>query len=84
VDCSATVDVSLRGLVIRVAKENDWGHTRILGEMKKLGITGICRTTVINILKENQFDPKTDAGKGTWAQFLRSHAQSLWQCDFFS
>jgi putative transposase len=52
--------------------------------MKKLGISGICRTTVINILKENQFDPKTDAGKGSGAQFLRSHAQSLWQCDFFS
>ena len=26
----------------------------------------------------------TDAGKGSWAQFLGSHAQSLWQCDFFS
>src|SRR5687768_9051132 len=41
-------DDEIRGLVIRLARENDRGYTRILGEMKKLGITGICRTTVIN------------------------------------
>jgi putative transposase len=74
----------VRALVLRLARENDWGYTRILGELKKLGITGICRTTVINILRENKLDPKTDPKKGSWAQFLRAHAESLWQCDFFS
>jgi putative transposase len=34
-------------LVIKLAKENDWGYTRILGELKKLGM--ICRSTVVNI-----------------------------------
>jgi putative transposase len=63
-----------RNLVLKLARENDWGYTRILGELKKLGITKIRRTTVINILKENQLDPKTDPTKGTWADFLKAHA----------
>jgi putative transposase len=25
-----------------------------------------------------------DPNKGTWADFLRAHGQTLWQCDFFS
>ena len=73
-----------RELVLRLARENDWGYTRILGELKKLGINKISRTTVCNILRENHLDPKTDPKKGTWAEFLKAHAKSLWQCDFFS
>jgi putative transposase len=67
-----------RELVLRLARENDWGYTRILGELRKLSTTKISRSTVVNILREN------DSTKGTWADFLKSHAQSLWQCDFFS
>lgn len=68
----------------RLASENDaWGYTRILGELKKLGVK-VCRTTVINILREQRIDPKTDPSKRRWAEFLKAHAASLWQCDFFS
>ncbi len=75
----------VRELVLRLASENaTWGYTRILGEIRKLRITGICRSTVVNILRENGLDPKTDATKGTWADFLKAHATGLWQCDFFS
>jgi len=74
----------IRELVLKLARENSWGYTRILGELKKLGITKICRSTVVNILKENQLDPKTDPTKGTWADFLKAHTKSLWGCDFFS
>jgi putative transposase len=74
----------VRELVLRLARENDgWGYTRILGELKKLGIKA-CRTTVINILREQRIDPKTDPDKSRWAEFLKAHASSLWQCDFFS
>jgi putative transposase len=31
-----------------------------------------------------QTGPQTDPKKGTWADFFKAHAQSLWQCDFFS
>jgi putative transposase len=74
----------VRLLVLRLARENDgWGYTRILGELKKLGIT-VCRSTVINMLREQQIDPKADPTKSRWAEFLQAHARSLWQCDFFS
>lgn len=54
------------------------------GELKKLGTTKICRSTVVNILRENAIDPKDDPTQGSWADFLKAHAKSLWQCDFFS
>lgn len=40
----------LRVLVIRLARENDWGYDKIKGEIKKLGYA-LDRTTVKNILK---------------------------------
>jgi putative transposase len=74
----------IRELVLRIARENpDWGYTRILGELKKLGIK-TSRSNVVNILRSEQIDPKTDSTKGTWGEFLKAHAASLWQCDFFS
>ncbi|MGH7179843.1 MAG: hypothetical protein ACREJC_20880 [Tepidisphaeraceae bacterium] len=74
----------LRELILRIARENDdWGYTRILGELKKLGLR-TSRTNVINILRTERLDPRTDPSKGTWGQFLKAHSQSLWQCDFFS
>jgi putative transposase len=60
------------------------GYTRILGELKKLGIRSISRNTVKRILKEAGFDPGPKRGEGTWDEFLKQHAASLWQCDFFS
>ena len=56
--------------------------TRILGELRKLGITRISRQTVKNILKEHELDPGPLRGKGTRDEFLRIHAATLWQCDF--
>jgi putative transposase len=34
-----------------MVRENDWNYTRIMGELKKLGITPPSRNTVKNILK---------------------------------
>jgi hypothetical protein len=50
-------EVEIRDLVLRLARETGWGYTRILGELKKLGVRAICRSTVINILKEHGLDP---------------------------
>ena len=74
----------IRKLIIKLAKENEWGYTRILGELRKLGITSVSRNTVKAILKENGLDPGPARGKGTWDNFLKIHAATLWQCDFFS
>ncbi len=71
-------------LVVKLARENEWGYTRILGELRKLGIRSISRNTVKRILAEHGFDPGPNRGEGSWDEFLKRHAASLWQCDFFS
>ena len=42
----------VRDLVVKLARDNAWGYTRILGELRKLGITRISRQSVKNILLE--------------------------------
>lgn len=74
----------IRELVLKLARENSWGYTRILGELRKLGITRISRQTVKNILKEHGLDPGPNRGTGSWEEFLKIHADTLWQCDFVS
>jgi putative transposase len=74
----------VRELVLRIAQETGWGYTRILGELKKLGIDYVSRQTVVNILKEAGYEPGPKRGAGTWDEFLKIHAETLWQCDFFS
>lgn len=74
----------VRELVVLIAKETGWGYTRILGELKKLRVGPVSRQSVKNILIEHGLDPGPRRGKGTWSDFLRIHADTLWQCDFFS
>jgi len=71
-------------LILRLARENHWGYTRILGELKKLGIKSVSKSTVRNILKAASLEPGPDRGEGSWDQFVRMHAESLWACDFLS
>ena len=73
----------VRDLVLQLARENTWGYTRILGELRKLGIT-LSKQTVKVILKENGIDPTSSRGEGSWDEFLSRHSQTLWQCDFLS
>ena len=74
----------VRELVLRIARETGWGYTRILGELRKLGIESISRQTVVNILKAAGLEPGPKRGPGTWDEFLKIHRETLWQCDFFS
>ena len=74
----------IRQLVLKIAQETGWGYTRILGELRKLGIKSISRQTVVNILKEKGHDPYSRRGPGSWDELLKMHAETLWQCDFFS
>ena len=74
----------LRELVLTIAAETGFGLTRIIGELRKLGITKISRQTVRNILKEHGIDPSPDRTSDSWADFLKRHGETLWGCDFFS
>jgi putative transposase len=71
----------IRELILRFARENDWGLGKIHGELKKLGIR-VSEQTVKNILREEGFGP--ERGKGTWNDFIRRHVETLWACDFFT
>jgi putative transposase len=65
-----------------LARDNDWGDIRILGDLRKLGLMAVSRNTVKNILMENGLEPGPKRGAGTWEEFLKMHAATLWQCDF--
>jgi putative transposase len=75
---------SIREIIVRIAKETGWGYGRILGELRKLRIRCVGRTTVRNILKQEGLTPGPRRGPGTWSEFLKMHAETLWQIDFFS
>src|SRR5262249_50031395 len=74
----------IRDLVVQIARDNQWGYTRALGELKKLGIRNVSRSTVVNILKDAGLDPGPKRGEGTWDDFVKRHAATLWACDFLS
>lgn len=74
----------VRAIVLRIARETGFGYTRILGELKNLGIRSVSRSTVVNILKENGLPTGPQRGEQTWDEFLTAHAKTLWACDFLT
>jgi len=74
----------LKKLVLQMAKTPNRGYTRILGELRKLGIKSISKSTVRSILKEHGVEPAPDRAEPVWDQFLKRHASTLWSCDFFT
>ncbi|MFH1777462.1 MAG: helix-turn-helix domain-containing protein [Candidatus Omnitrophota bacterium] len=79
-----TTPEEIRALIVRLARENKWGYTRILGELKKLRIKSVSRNTVKNILIENGIDPLPKRGEDSWDEFIKRHFKTLWACDFFT
>src|SRR5687767_8234819 len=41
-------------------------------------------TAMVNILMEAGLEPGPRQGPASWDEFLKIHAETLWQCDFFS
>ena len=74
----------IRDLVVRMARENDWGLTRIAAEIGQLHIGRIGRTTVRNILNEHGVDRGPSRSAVTWDEFIARHAKTLWACDFLT
>src|ERR1051326_6750348 len=74
--------VSIRRLVLRLARENGtWGYRRIHGELALLGIT-VAAPTVWEILKDADVDPSPDRAATSWAAFPRGQAEAILACDF--
>jgi putative transposase len=74
--------IALRDLILKVARETGWGYTRVLGEIRKLTSRQVSRQTVRNIMLAEGLDPGPKRGERTWDEFIKIHAESLWQCDF--
>jgi putative transposase len=77
------ISVVIREVILQIARDTGWGYSRILGELRKLGLGKLSRQSVKNILVENGLNPGPKRGKGSWSQFLKVHAETLWQVDFF-
>ena len=75
---------NIKILVLRLARENpEWGYRRIHGELAGLGVK-IAASTVWEILKKAGIDPAPRRSALTWSQFLRSQAEAILACDFFT
>ena len=74
----------IRELVIQIATITGFGYTRIIGELRKIGIKKISRQTVRNILKEEGIEPGPNRRNDCWSNFIQRHKETLWACDFFS
>ncbi len=74
----------IRELVLTIATETGFSYTRIIGELRKLGIKSISRQAVRNILKEEGIEPGPDRKNECWDEFIKRHGETLWACDFFS
>ena len=70
--------------MLRLARENPgWGYRRIHGELAGLGV-GVSASTVWEILKKAGIDPAPRRTGPTWSLFLRSQAEAILACDFFT
>ena len=75
---------NIRTLVLRLARENPgWGYRRIHGELAGLGVK-VAASTAWDILKKAGIDPAPRRTGPTWPQFLRSQAEAILACDFFT
>jgi putative transposase len=78
------IDQEVRQLILRLARENShWGYVRIVGELRKLGIT-VSATLVRNVLARAGVPPAPERGASSWRSFLRHHGNTILACDFFT
>ena len=70
-------------LICRLARENPrWGYLRIVGELKKLGIT-VSKTSVAMVLRRHGLPPAPRREGPTWSEFLSAQAKGIIATDFF-
>jgi putative transposase len=74
----------VRELILRLACENPrWGCVRIGGELRKFGIR-VSATSIRSLLRISRVGPAPRRTGPSWTQFLRSQAQGVLACDFFT
>src|SRR5450756_579976 len=77
------LDGEICRLTVRMAKDNPrWGYMRIQGELRKLGIR-VGASSIKRLLRREGLGPAPRRGP-SWGEFLRSQAEGIWACDFFT
>ena len=75
---------NIQALIRRLARENlKWGYRRIHGELAGLGVK-VAASTVWEILRASGIEPGRRQTGLAWSQFLRSQAEAILACDFFT
>jgi hypothetical protein len=64
-------------------KNPRWGYRRIHGELAGLGVK-VAASTVWEILKKAGINPAPRRTGPPWSQFMRSQAEAILACDFFT
>jgi hypothetical protein len=71
-------------LVLRLARENDWGNGKIEGELLKLGYA-ISDETVATILKRHAIPPAPERLPSlSWRHLMTHYKDQILACDFFT
>jgi transposase InsO family protein len=74
----------VRELIVRLARENTgWGYVRIVGELRKLGIS-VSATLVRSVLADAGIPPAPERDRQSWRTFLRQQGESMLACDFLA
>ena len=78
------IEREVRELIVRLARENaSWGYVRIVGELRKLGIS-VSATLVRSVLAEAGIPPAPQRDRQSWRAFLRQQGESMLACDFLT
>ena len=59
------IDPDVEELILRLARETDWGYSKIRGELMKLGIV-VARNTIKKVMLKNGITPGPERSKGDW------------------
>jgi putative transposase len=71
-------------LIVRLARENPrWGYLRIVGELKKLGVS-VSKSSVAAVLRRHRLPPAPRRSGPTWSEYLRAQAKGILATDFFT